>query len=305
MIETFGNGSEGKVMYYNDHKTRLYTGRVKVVDGKWNTTIFLPSEIENNYTAPLLTAYASSEDGREANGSFNRFYIYGFDTDATEDNDGPLISEFTINNPNFTDGSSVSPNTVIRASFSDPSGINISDGGIGHQLTLSLDNKTFFEDVNLYYTPDAEDFTAGTLSYPINGIPAGEHSLTLTVWDNANNSSSATLTFKVSADWSPCITSLYADASPAVSSVNFIVATDGTKGETRCAIDVLDLNGKIVWHGPVSRINDSSCSVKVPWNLCGDNGARVQRGIYLYRATVTGEDGYIVTRTRKLAVASE
>lgn len=299
---TWGNGSDGVVDTYNDRKNRLYSGRVKVENGKWTTTVFLPSEIENNYSPALISLYAYTSEGREAAGSFDKFYIYGYDTNVAEDNDGPEITEMWINSPTFADGGLVSPSSIFKASFTDPSGINVSDGGIGHNLSLSIDGTTFINDLGLYYSPDENDPTAGSVNYPLTGIQPGEHTLEFTVWDNANNSTRSTLAFKVAADWTPSITTLTTDASPATTSVNFIVATDGEIDGMECTIDVIDLSGMTVWSGKTSSVSGSS-PIRISWDLSSSGGGRVARGIYLYRATITGKNGFSTSKTRKIAVA--
>lgn len=300
---TLGNGADGKVDTYNDRKNRLYTGRAKVNGGRWSTTAALPSEIENNYSPALISLYGYSDTGKEATGSFDKFYIYGFSETAQEDNEGPVVSELWLNNPGFLSGDVVSPSSLFKAVFSDPSGINVSDGGIGHNLSLTIDEKNFISDLALYYAQNEEDATSGSVTYPLSGLEPGEHTLKFTVWDNANNSTTRTLDFKIAADWTPTITTLTTDAFPATSSVNFIVATDGVIDGMECAVDVIDLSGKTLWTGK-SKISENSSSVRIPWDLNSSNGGRLPRGIYMYRATVTGKNGYSTTKTKKIAVAA-
>lgn len=302
VVSTWGNGSAGVVDKYNDRKTRLYSGRVKVENGKWSTTIFLPSEIENNYSPALISLYASDSNGREAVGSFDSFYVYGYDETAVEDNEGPVIKEMWVNSPSFIDGGLVSPSSIFKASFADPSGINVSEGGIGHNLSLTIDGKTFINDLGLYYFPDENDPTAGSVNYPLSGVGPGDHTLEFVVWDNANNSTRGSLSFKVAADWTPSITTLTTDASPATTSVNFIVATDGEIAGMECTIDVIDLSGMTVWSGKTSGVSGNS-PIRISWDLSSSGGGRVARGIYLYRATITGKDGFSTSKTRKIAVA--
>ncbi len=305
VITTNGNGKEGKVDTYNDRKTRLYTGRARVTNGMWSLTVNMPSEIENNYSPALISLYAYDETGREANGSFEKFYVYGFDENAPDDFDGPSVKEFYLNSSDFADGAPVSPSPILYASFSDPSGINVSDSGLGHQMILTLDNGTYFNDVNLYFSPDADDHLSGSIAYPLQGIAPGEHTLKLTVWDNANNSTSKELTFYVSASWLPEITTLTTDVNPATTSVNFLVSTDGANGIMDCTIEVYDLNGKRVWSGNAPSLSASGTSVSLGWDLCYTNGGRVNRGIYLYRAIVTTPEGATIMKTNKLAVAKQ
>ena len=305
VITTHGNGSDGSVETYNDRKTRLYSGRVKVADGEWTATINLPSEIENNFTPALLSFYAYDDGGREANGSFDKFYVYGYNEEAPDDSEGPVIKDFYMNSADFTDGSPVSPSPILYASFSDESGINVADSGIGHNMIVSLDNETFYNDVNLYYTADADNHLAGSIAYPLQGISPGEHTLRFTVWDNANNSSFKELSFYVAASWIPEITKLATDVSPATTSVNFLVATDGANGNMECTIEVYDLNGRRVWTGSAPSLSSSATSVSLGWNLCDENGVRVQRGIYIYRAIVKTSEGATIVKSNKLAVAAQ
>lgn len=304
VVETYGNGSEGAVKTYNDRKTRLYIGRAAVKNGLWETTFVMPTEIENNYSPALFSFYAVNEAGDEANGSFDRLYVYGLETEVEDDFDGPSITDFYLNNPSFIDGKAIGPNTMVYATLSDPSGINLSEAGIGHKMTISLDGKKWYDDVNLYYDPDSETYERGAISYPLSGIEPGDHSLTLTVWDTANNSSSATLNFSVRADWSPSISTLATDVNPASTSVVFNVGVDGSVGNMPCLLEVFDLGGKRVWYSEASGFSESVNSLNHRWDLRDTNGHRVARGIYLYRATITTPEGHVVTKTRKLAVTA-
>lgn len=305
VITTNGNGTDGVVSTYNDRRNRLFTGRVRVTNGEWSATVNMPPEIANNYSPALMSLYAYDEKGREANGAFDRFYVYGYDENAPEDFEGPEIMEFYLNTASFSNGDPVSPSPVCYARFSDPSGINVSDFGIGHNMILSLDDKEFYNDVNLYFTPDADDPLAGSLAYPLQGISPGEHKLKLTVWDNANNSSSREIIFSVSASWIPEITRLTTDVNPATTSVNFLVATDGSNGDMKCSIEVYDLGGRRVWTGESPSLSSSGSSASIGWNLCDGNGNRVNRGIYIYRAIVTTSEGATIVKSNKLAVTAQ
>lgn len=303
VVQTYGNGEFGVVKDYNDRKTRLFIGKANVVNGYWETEIMIPSEIENNFSPALLAIYASDDDGREANGGTDDFYVFGYNEDADDDFDGPAISDFYINSPSFVDGSSVSPYSIVYASFSDATGINVSDTGIGHDLVITLDGKQRFDDVMLHYTP-GDSFEYGSIAYPIKDIEPGEHSISLTVWDNANNSSTETLSFSVMAGWKPTITRLEPDANPASSSVNFTVATDGVSGKTSCRMEIYDLSGRLLWDNDSAMISASSAATVVAWDLKDSSGRRVPRGIYIYKASVVTQEGAEISKSGKIAVTA-
>ncbi len=303
-LTTLGNGKDGVISHYNDRKTLLYRGRTKVVNGKWETTVLLPAEIENNYSPAQFLFYASSDDNKEAHGEFSRFYVYGSDEDAEEDTKGPQIRLFGLNHEQFKPGETVHTSPIVMATVADESGINVSDAGIGHKMTLQLDGKTYFNDVNNYYTPDADDSTAGSILYPLSDLEPGRHTLRLTVWDNASNSSTASIDFEVAVAKTPEIYSLTTDVNPARDHVNFMLKTDRPKSRVECRVEVFDLNGRRVWSSESQTATDSSAGLTIGWNLCDGAGARVPRGIYLYRATVISPEGPSATKSYRLAVTA-
>ena len=305
VVETNGNGADGVVSTYNDRKTRLYIGKAAVTDGKWQTEFTLPSEIENNYSPARFSLYALNDKGEEGNGAFDRFYVYGYSTDAEDDNDGPEITDFYINSPAFASGDAIGPNLTVYATLYDPSGINLSEAGIGHKLTISIDGKEWHDDVNLHFTPDANVAGKGSIVYQLTGAATGDHTLTLTAWDTANNSSSASLDYTVRADWQPEISNLATDVNPASTSVVFMVEVDGATETMPCLLEVFDLGGKRVWSSDSNGFSESVNSLSQRWDLRDGNGQRVARGIYLYRVTLTTPEGHLITKTRKLAVTAQ
>lgn len=304
IIETYGNGSEGESRTYNDRKTKLYTGKANVSEGHWKLQVLLPSEIENNFSPALISLYAYDNEGKEANGYSEKFYVYGFRDNILQDNDGPVIKRFTLNSDAFKSGGQSNSSPVVLASFSDESGINISDAGIGHQLTLTLDNKTVYSDLSTYYMPETDDPTSGSVAYPLPTVEAGKHKLTLTAWDNANNSSSATLEFNVAAHSGPVIYGLTPDKNPATTDVRFTLLTDQIDSDTDCLLEVFDLNGRKLWSAS-EKATPAMSSVSIRWDLRDSSGHRVPRGIYLYRASLAGKDGIVNSITKKLAVTAQ
>lgn len=304
VVTTYGHGKEGKVSDYNDRKTLLFKGMTDIVAGEWEAEIMIPSEIENNFSPALISVYANDNQGREANGKTEDFYIYGFNENADEDNNGPEIKSIYINSKAFTDGGFVSPNSTLYAEFTDPSGINLSDAGIGHSMLILVDGKLRFDDVSLYYSP-SKDVETGSVAYPLSSLGPGQHTLDFTVWDNANNSTTATVNFMIKADWLPSITELYTDANPASTSATFTVVTDGNSGNMNCRIDVFDLNGRKVWTDEQTSLSTLSNATRMTWNLCDRGGRRVNRGIYIYRATVTTAEGAEISKSGKLAVTAQ
>ncbi len=303
VITTFGNNN-GYVTDYNDRTTRLAMVTAKVEKGRWTANLRVPADIEDNYSPARLVGYAWNGSGKEANGETQQLYVYGYDEEGDDDTEGPTIEYFYLNTPNFEDGDIVAANPMLYARMSDKSGINLSDAGMGHKISLNVDNTLFFTDLDTYYSPDNEDSHAGTLLYPLSDIEPGAHTLTLTVWDNANNPTQATLNFSIGAAVTPEIIDLGTDVNPATTSVKFIIDTDRPNAAMNCVIEVFDLNGRTVWTSDSRLATSQGGTLQTEWNLCDSSGHRVPRGIYLYRANITTEEGTHTSKTRKLAVTA-
>lgn len=306
VIETYGHPSEsgkgdGKVSIYNDHKNRLAIASFPVKNGEWEATLFLPEEIDDNYTPALLSLYAYTPEGAEAIGSTESFYVYGFDDSLATDDVPPVIEMAALGSAMFRPGDMVAPSTTFLAKVKDESGINISSAGIGKALTIMIDGRKIYDDVSDYFVTDPNDPTAGSIEYPLDNLSEGSHELVFQVFDNAGNCSKATLPFKVGSEGYLPQVDLRTDASPASVEANFYVTT--ARQPSEAVVEVFDLSGRCVWRATPETLSQS---MNVKWNLCYSNTPqRVPRGIYLYSATVTYSDGTRHRKTRKLAVTEK
>lgn len=304
-VTTYGNGEKGVVSTYNDRKTRLLTDKAAVKDGRFEFTLFMPAEIENNWSPALLNLYAYSDNGVEANGATEKLYLYGFNDDALTDNEGPEIRRFTLNDDSFRSGDKTHRTPLVLATLADPSGINLSDGGIGHKLTLILDGHTVYDDLVSYYSSDSDERGAGQLSYSLPEVEPGKHTLKLVAWDNVNNSSTAELEFIAEFYRKPTIYDVTTDVNPATTSVRFTVSHDMPSVAATCTVSVYDLAGRKVWSGSAKETFAAGSGVDISWNLTDGNGNRVPKGIYVYRAVVETPDGVEASKSRRLLVAGE
>ncbi|MDE6537294.1 MAG: type IX secretion system sortase PorU [Muribaculaceae bacterium] len=305
VVETKDTG-KGLDRTYNDRTSRLTSTTVRIENGSWKATLMLPSEIENNYSPAMISAYAWNQNtGREAHGISEDLYVYGYPEDMEIDAKAPEIEEFYLNSPSFKSGGVVSPNPVVFATLSDESGLNLSNSGIGHNMLLSLDGKKFYNDLSLYFSSDPSRPGAGMIAYPLEDIEPGKHTLELTVYDNANNSASAILEFNVGVAIDPAITDLGTNVNPASTSVVFNIHVDRANSALDCMIEVFDLMGRTVWTKSQKVNTDMDAVINADWDLRDKGGVRVPRGIYLYRATVRTPEGTYTSKSKKLAVTAQ
>ncbi|MDE6279385.1 MAG: type IX secretion system sortase PorU [Paramuribaculum sp.] len=278
---------EGKQITFEEQGSLLYAGRDSVAGGRFAIHIPMPAEVADNYRPAAISLYAASSDGREAIGCNRNFYVYGFDESAEADTSSPVVEYAYLNHSSFKNGDVVNPSPMFIAGVSDNVGINLSAAGVGHQMTLKLDNSTTYSDLSLYYTPSGSSTPGGTLAYPLTDISAGRHTLTFKVWDTSGNSTSTSLDFVVDPYQAPKMFDVYTDANPASVETNFYVRHNRPNANVTVTIAVYNLLGHMVWTSTVTDRSDYLASTPINWNLHDMGGRRVNRGIYIYRVTMS------------------
>lgn len=309
-VETHGNGQTGVPYAYDERSNKLAVVKDSVNGGEFEFSINIPAEISaDNYRPALLSLYAYSNDGKEANGSNGNFYIYGYDNTVSADTIGPNIRMMYLNNSDFTDSGNVNESPLLVAEVYDASGLNFSDAGIGHQMSLLLDGVTTYSDVSSYFTPEiapnGEEGAGGFIYYPLEELSEGMHSLRLKVWDTFANSSEQTITFNVINGLAPELYEVYATPSPARTEANFYLKHNRPEASIVVTVYVYNLMGQLVWSTTESGRSDMFTSFPITWNLTDMAGRRVPRGIYVYRAGISTDGVQETTASRKIAVTAE
>lgn len=309
-VVTHGYGEQGEEFVFQDRSNKLALVKDSISNGKFSFTLTIPSELNaadefDNYSPSRLSLYAFSDDNtkREAIGSNESFYIYGYDDAVPVDTIGPEIRLLAINNDNFKDGENVNDSPLVVAEIMDGSGINLSSSGIGHEMTLKLDDKTTYSDVSSHFEATyTTEGNGGRIAYPLSGLTAGEHRLKLKVWDVFNNSSEKTITFNVMPGLRPELYDVYAVNSTASIEAIFYVKHNRPDAVVTVDLRVYDLMGRQVWSTIQTGRSDLYTSFPITWNLCDYGGNRVPRGIYVYKASISTEGTKAATKAKKLSV---
>lgn len=317
-VETNGNQAVNEddnidKYVYQERAIKLAVAKDYVKNGEWSVKLCIPSEVAmpesfDNYSTAMVNFYASTDDGLEANGNNDQFFIYGFDETVDADLEGPEISAFALNGATFADGGSVNESPMVIARVFDKSGINISSNGIGHEMSLLLDGNVLYSDLATYFTPEIStgdtEGSGGTINYPLSDLSEGGHSLRLKVWDSFANSSSRELTFNVVHGLTPELIDVYSTSNPATTEARFYIRHNRPDATVTVRLSVYDLMGREVWTTAETGKSDMAQSFPITWDLTDMAGRRVPRGIYLYRAYISTDGVQEASKSKKIAVAA-
>ncbi len=296
------DNTEGKQEIYDTQGNILFTGCGKVENGRVIIDFAMPEDVSDNFRPAALNLHALADNNREAISCFRNIYVYGYDETADRDSIPPVIDYAYLNHSTFKDGDAVNPSPMFIAKMTDNVGINLSQAGVGHNLSIRIDGRDSYSNLVPYYTPLSDGDAGGTLAYPLENLMPGHHELAFRVWDTSGNSTTHTMTFNVTDRISPEIFEVYTDANPATTEANFYISHNRPDADLTVKIEVFSLNGRLEWSSEETDRSDMFTSAPIRWNLCDQAGHRVPRGIYLYRATITYDGQTSQSETRRIAV---
>lgn len=282
-------GGEQKVVCYNDYPNTLFAGKAAVKEGLFNYTFMVPKDIRYNYGNGRIVYYAHSADTTnltEAVGHFEDFIIGGTGNYLRVDTVGPEMKLY-LNSPVFKDGDKTYPTPRFFAELSDSSGINTAGAGIGHDLMLIVDDDAKLTySLNEYFVAADNSYQAGQVSYLMEKLANGPHTLTFRAWDLLNNSTTKALNFVVEEGLDPSIYSVASYPNPvqAQGIVNLIVNYDQPDAALETEVYLYSLSGQMVWSQKQSNPDH------VAINLANLN---LNGGVYIYNVKIkSATSGY-------------
>lgn len=284
--KTLGNGGLPPFTYHVQDNI-LFNGIVPVKDGTFMMTFFVPKDVDFGSGTGLIRYYFT--DGTtDGNGSFANIHFNGTENLSSADTKGPEIQLFLENNQ-FREGGSVSSNPLLLAYLRDDSGINTSGIGIGHDIVMELDGQTMDAVVlNDYFKTDAGSYKSGTISYPIRSLAVGRHTVKLKVWDNANNSSTYSVSFFVSNELK--INSILNYPNPFSNQARWIITHNRYGEMLDVHLEITDLTGRKVFEMKQSSVSGGYTIDDLYW-FPGKESADPGNGLYIYRIALKSTDG--------------
>jgi hypothetical protein len=278
---TLGN-DQAKTMNFQTLGAQVFEGLATVTDGLFSSTFVIPKDINLDVDAARISFIAFNQDKTESvGGSSNQFDIGGINTAAASDTQGPTIDVF-LENRSFVDGGKVFNSPMLIVDFEDENGIN-SSGGLGHDITATLDNNQASPYVlNAFYSTVLDDFTKGTLSYPLNNLELGFHTLTLRAWDTHNNPSSKTISFTVVDSSVIQIENVFNSPNPVTNQTTFFVQHNRPRELLDVKISIFTVDGKRIWDSSQEVFSSSYLIDSLTWDATTYSGQKVNKGTYVY-----------------------
>lgn len=283
---------------------QLFRGPAIVTGGRFTATFRVPKDIAYDSTRTgRIYAYAW-EKGRDGVGSTCNVVIYGSDTAASIETDGPAITIF-VDDRTFRSGDIVTPTPMLIVDLEDESGINASGAGIGHRIEAWVGESPNPIDLTEFYSTSPTDYRLGTAEREILDLEPGEYRVRVRAWDIFNNPSESTAWFRI-VEGEPddlVVTDVLNYPNPMGKETEFLFRHNQS-APLDVTIDIFTAAGRKIRRLDARGVTDRF--VRVPWDGRDADGRRVANGVYFYRLRVLlgeGEEQQIVEVIEKVAVA--
>ena len=280
ILETLGSDPTDYPDTYTVQDNYIYQGRATVTNGDFVVNFIVPRDIDYSYGHGKISYYAN--DGTTDANGYSQQIVIGGSGGESPDITGPEISLF-INDLSFKDGGITGETPLLIAKLSDESGINTMSSAIGHEIvaTLDGDNSTSIV-LNSYYTADLDSYRTGEVRYKYAKLTEGMHTLTLKAWDVFNNSSEATVTFKVTANMQITITDMLVYPNPFSEEVSVEFDINLFDSQIEAHLEIFDMNGSSVSTTDTEILLSQGYKAGVlAWDGRNVSGNAVPPGVYL------------------------
>lgn len=302
MVTTLGNDPKSYPYEFEAQNSVLYRGKASVDEGRFTFSLVLPRDISYRYGNGKLSYYAA-DSLTDAGGCFTDLMVGGINQDASADLSGPDIQLF-INEIGPVKPEQVNPEPILYINLADPSGINATGNGIGHDITLTMNGSlTDAMVLNDLFEPSLDDYTSGSIVLPFDRLDNGEYTLQLKAWDMFNNSSVATIGFVVSDSINVDLMQVYNYPNPFSDHTWFTFSHNQFQGDLTVEIDIYNFYGQHVRTiGPEKVFTNGYAIEPIYWDGDTSGGEKLGKGVYFYTLRVTNEKNQSTERIQKMII---
>ncbi|MNR97439.1 hypothetical protein D3C72_286170 [compost metagenome] len=283
---TLNNDGYSPAMPFTVLGETIFRGNASVTGGQFEFSFVVPRDIRVPLANGRISFYAKNGQQLEnQTGYDSTIKIGGINENAVVDNISPRVKLY-MNDENFVSGGTTNESPFLVALLEDENGINTASG-IGHDIIAVLDGDVSNPFIlNDYYQTTLDDYTSGTLRFPLRNLAVGLHTITFKAWDVYNNPITAEIQFVVVGDETITLTHVLNYPNPFVSYTEFWFTHNRPFEPLEVQVQVMTITGKVVWTKNQIITTEGFLSREITWDGKDDFGDKIGKGVYVYKLTV-------------------
>ena len=272
--------SEG--LEYSVAGPHIFRGSTPITNGSFDFQFITPLDVGYRGKTARISVYADLGE-IDGIGLVDSLPVSD-DLANSDDYTGPSIVYAIASRTDYQPGDLLNHNDVVEISMTDPTGINLI-GSVGHGITLTIDEAAENAvDLTTRFEYQPGDFTSGRLTFGLNDISPGAHTLKVKAWDNANNVSLLEFPVTIGDDNRLVIDELLNYPNPMEEATTFYFGL--SQAAEQVDLEIYTLSGKSIWQTSrydLQADHYPNSVAEISWNGCDDTGDRVATGVYIYR----------------------
>ncbi len=283
---TYNNDGNSPPINFNVLGETIFRGNASITNGQFEFSFVVPRDIRVPLASGRISFYAKKNNLLENETGFDStIKIGGINENAIADNISPRVKLY-MNDETFVSGGITNESPFLVAILEDENGINTASG-IGHDIVAVLDgdvSNPFL--LNDYYQTKLDDFTTGTVRFPLRKLSPGLHTIVFKAWDVYNNPVIAEIQFIVTDNDTITLTHVLNYPNPFVNYTEFWFTHNKPYEPLEVQVQVMTITGKIVWTKNQIITTEGFLSKEITWDGKDDFGDKIGKGVYVYKLTV-------------------
>ncbi len=294
-LSTLGHDIKSHPSTFFLRKKIIFKGQASVINGEFTYSFVVPKDINYTMGYGKISYYAENNNHLDAHGYYNGLVIGGSNPNAPIDNEGPEVLVY-MNTESFARGGMTDPNPILLVKLYDEHGVNTVGNSIGHDLTAVLRPLDATKEstivLNDFYESTKDDYTRGTVSYPLKDLEPGLHHVRVKAWDVFNNPGEGSTEFVVAESADMALAHVLNYPNPFTTSTNFQFEHNLPYQSLDVQVQIYTVSGKLVKtiaHDISAEENEGYRVDNIHWDGLDDYGDRIGKGVYIYKILVQAE----------------
>lgn len=276
---------------FNVQDNVIYKGKVSVINGKFSYTFISPKDINYEYGNGKISYYAENGTTDAAGAEDSTVVIGGFSDHAVTEDNPPIVRPY-MNDTLFQNGGITGSNSLLYVQLYDETGINVSGNDVGHDLTAVLDGDIQNPYIlNNSYQSLPNSYQRGYVSFPMQGLTVGKHSITVKAWDVNDNSGEGTVNFEVVDGNIMKVENVMTYPNPFRDIIHFVFDHNHPDEQLNIEINIYNASGALMRTLKQQIEATGSRTDEITWDGTDNNGTKLMSGVYICRMKIATAKG--------------